>query len=323
MTSSASDTYRPTRLDLAMSRTRDIQIPFGDIALAGTLHLPDGAGPHPAIVMLQGSGPEDRDSGGYFLPIRDRFLGTGIAVLSWDKPGIGESTGDWHRHTFFDRADEAMTSLDWLRRQDEVNASRTGVWGHSQGGWIAQIVAAHDTNLAFAIINSGPGVNVIEQDLFGVEHTLRERGASDDDLRQAVEYMTRLHDAASQAVPYERLLEDVMSPARDTPGYDYFGEFDTDLWTFLISNLRAPYEPVSALERITCPVLAIFGERDTLVPVARSVRIFEEALSPAGNRDVTIEVFPGADHRIRTGDPPRFAEGYLDTMAAWLRERVG
>ncbi|HYH12199.1 MAG TPA: alpha/beta fold hydrolase [Thermomicrobiales bacterium] len=305
-----------------MSRTRDVTLPFGATTLAGTLHLPNGATPHPAIVMLQGSGPEDRDSWGYFPPIRDRFLDTGLAVLSWDKPGIGESTGDWHRQTFFDRADEAMTALAWLREQDEIDRSRTGIWGHSQGGWIAQIVAANDPDLAFAIINSGPAVNVIEQDLFGVEYTLRERGASEDDLRQAVEYMNRLHDAAGQAMPYEQLLEEVLAPSRGTPGYDYFGEFDTNLWTFLVSNLRDPYEPVSALERISCPVLAIFGERDTLVPVARSVRVFEEALSRAGNPDATIVVFPGADHRIGIGEPPAFTEGYLDTMALWLRERV-
>lgn len=306
-----------------MATTEDLRIPFGDIELAGTLHLPDGAGPYPAIVMLQGSGPDDRESWGYFPPIRDRFLDTGLAVLSWDKPGIGGSTGDWRQQTFYDRADEAMASLDWLRQQDSIDATRTGAWGHSQGGWIVQIVAANDRELAFAIINSGPGVNVVEQDLFGVEHTLRERGASDDDVRRAIEYMTRLHDAARQAMPYQRLLDEVMEPARNTPGYDYFGDADEGLWTFLVMNLNRPYEPVTALERIACPVLAIFGERDPLVPIAPSVRIHEEALSKAGNRDVTIEVFPGADHRISVGEPPRFADGYLDTMAGWLRERMG
>ena len=304
-----------------MGRTRDALIPCEDVTLAGTLHLPGDAGPYPALVMLPGSGPEDRDSGGYFPPLRERFLDTGLAVLSWDKPGVGASTGDWHRQTFFDRANEAIAALAWLRAQDEVDASRTGVWGHSQGGWVAQIVAADDPNISFAIINAGPGVNVLEQDLFGVEHTLR--GASAEDLRQAVTYMDRLHNAAISGMPYDRLRTEVMDPARDTPGFDYFGDFDADLWAFLVRNLQHPYEPVTALERITCPVLAIFGELDTLVPVATSVRIFEEALSRAGNRDATIEVFPGADHRVMTGEPSTFADGYLDTMTGWLRVRIG
>ena len=305
-----------------MSSPIDIRIPFGDIGLSGTLHTPDGRGPHPALITLQGSGPDDRNSGEYFPPIRETFLNAGLAVLSWDKPGVGESTGDWPQQTFFDRADEALAGLAWLRQHAEIDAKRTGIWGHSQGGWIAQIVAANDPITAFAIINSGPGVDALEQDLYGAEHTLRQKGASEADVEQALAYMDRLHAAAREAMTYQEFVHQIMEPACGTPGYDYFGEVDPGLWTFLVANFQRPYEPVSSLERITCPVLAIFGERDALVPVAQSVRIFEEALTKAGNPDVTIEVFPGADHRIRTGDPPEFADGYLENLATWLRSRV-
>jgi pimeloyl-ACP methyl ester carboxylesterase len=303
-----------------MPTSTDVRIPFGDVRLAGSLHLPDGAGPHPAIAMLAGSGPDDRDAWGYFTPIREAFLDAGLAVLSWDKPGIGASTGDWHAQTFFDRADEARAALAWLREQPGIDATRTGVWGHSQGGWIAQIVASRDAELAFAIINSGPGVNVEEQDLYGIAHTLSDGGTSQADVRQAHAYMERIHAAAREAMPYDAFVLEVVEPARGTPGFEYFGEVDAGMWGFLVRNFARPYEPIEALRRITCPLLAIFGERDPLVPVAESVRIFEEALTD--NRDVTIRVFPGADHRIRTGDPDGFADGYLDTMASWLRKRM-
>lgn len=305
-----------------MSSPRDIRIPFNHISLVGTLHIPARRGPHPALIMLQGSGPEDRNSGEYFPPIRETFLDAGLAVLSWDKPGVGGSTGDWHQQTFFDRADEAQARLAWLRQQAEIDASRTGFWGHSQGGWIAQIVAANDPTIAFVIINSGPGVDALEQDLYGAEHTLRQKGASDTDVQQALAYMDQLHAAAREAMPYQEFVHQIMEPGRGTPGYDYFGEVDSGLWAFLVANFQRPYEPVSSLERITCPVLAVFGEQDAFVPVAKSVRIFEEGLTKAGNPDVTIAVFTGADHRIRAGDPPEFADGYLDLMANWLRDRV-
>ncbi len=305
-----------------MPESTDVRIPFGEITLAGTLHRPNEHGPHPAIVMLAGSGPDDRDAWGYFPPIRDAFLAAGLAVLSWDKPGIGASTGAWQEQTFFDRADEAMTALDWLRERPEIDARRSGVWGHSQGGWIAQIVAAEDRRLAFAIINSGPGVSAVEQDVYGVEQTLRQHGTSDADVAQARAYMERIHDAASAAMPHEAFAREVMEPSRGTPGFDYFGDVDAALWGFLVRNLQHPYEPVTALERISCPVLAIFGERDPLVPVDESVRIFEDALAQAGNDDVTISVFADADHRIRAEDPNGFADGYLDTMTEWLRARI-
>jgi dipeptidyl aminopeptidase/acylaminoacyl peptidase len=302
--------------------TTDVHIPHGDTILAGTLHLPAGPEPRPAIAMLQGSGADDRDAWGYFPPIREAFLDAGLAVLSWDKPGIRDSTGDWHDQTFFDRADEAMAALSWLRRHPGIDAARTGVWGHSQGGWIAQIVAGSDPKLAFAIINSGPGVDVEAQDLYGIEHTLRDAGGSEADVRRARAYMARLHAAARAGMPRDVFVRDVLEPARGTPGFDYFGEVDAGMWGFLMRNLARPYDPAASLERIRCPVLAIFGERDPLVPVAESVRIFEEALARSGNDDVTIQVFPGADHRIRAGDPNGFADGYLETMATWLRERV-
>lgn len=305
-----------------MIASHQVRIPIGDDILAGTLHMPSGPGPHPALVMLQGSGPDDRDSNGYFPPIRDLFLDVGLAVLSWDKLGVGESTGDWHRQTFFDRSDEALAALDWLRARDDIDATRTGIWGHSQGGWVGPLTAARDARMAFLIVNSGPGVSVLEQDLYGVEHTLRHDGGSDTDVRQAVTYMDGIHAAAEEAMPYHQFVTRIMEPARGTSGFDYFGEVDEGLWMFLVLNLQHPYDPVSSLERITCPVLAIFGERDVLVPVERSVNIFKDALASARNNDFTIKVFPDADHRICVGDPPQFADGYLETMSRWLRDRM-
>ena len=94
-----------------MARSEPAQFEVPRATLAGTLHLPDGAGPHPAMVMLQGSGVADRESVGFFPPIRAAFLDAGVGVLSWDKPGVGESSGDWRARTLFDRADEALAAI--------------------------------------------------------------------------------------------------------------------------------------------------------------------------------------------------------------------
>ncbi len=304
--------------------TENVRIPFGDIVLAGTLHRPVTAsdGPIPALVMLQGSGPSDRESWGYFPPIRDAFLGCGVVVLSWDKPGIGESTGNWTEQTFFDRAGEAAAALRFLRTQPGIEPQRTGIWGHSQGGWIGPQVASRDSDLSFLIVNSGPGVNVHAQDLYGIEHTLRKNHASEVEIREALAFMEAMHDAAIAGMSFPEVNAALLRPAEGTAGGTYFGEISPELWRFLCLNAQKLFEPVDALEKISCPTLALFGEEDPLVPVATSIDIFEAAFARPGAPSLTVCVFPGADHRIGAGIAGEFAPGYLETMSEWLTGQV-
>lgn len=309
-----------------MAMAEEVRIPFGDITLAGTLHRPEpetaGSAPAPALVMLQGSGPDDRDSWGYFGPIRDAFLGAGLAVLSWDKPGVGQSTGAWTDQTLFDRADEAQTALRWLRAQPGIDPARTGIWGHSQGGWIGPLAASRDPDLAFLIVNSGPSVNVHAQDLFGIEHVLRADDVSEDEIAAALDFMQALHAAAVANEPYDEVNTRLLQPAAGTPAATYFGDVSADLWHFLCINSNPIFEPADALGRIRCPVLALFGERDDLVPVAISAEDFRRIFARDDAPELTIRIFPEADHRIRVGPEKEFAPGYLDTMVDWLQRQV-
>lgn len=305
-----------------MATVVPIRVRNGEVTLGGTLHLPDGAGPYPALVMLQGPGPADRDNNGYFPPIRDHFVSRGLAVLSWDKPGIGESSGDWGSQTLADRAAEALRMLGWLRDQPQVDPRRVGIWGHSQGGWVGPLAASQDPDAAFLVIHSGPGIGPMEQDFYGIEHTLRQAGHGDDVVAQAHGFIRTLHAYAERGAPLAEVTRDVLLPAEGTPWGAYFGLLDESGWRFLTVNAQQPYDPVPALERIECPALAIFGERDALVPVARSIEIFRKAFAKAGNADVTIAVFPDANHRLQVGPERSLAPGYLATMSSWILARV-
>ncbi len=309
-------------LEESMATSEEIRFTSRDRVLAGTLHRPTGLGPHPALLMLQGSGPADRDSGGYFPLIRNRFIESGLAVLSWDKPGIGGSAGDWRQQTLFDRGDEALDALGWLREQPAIDPEQIGVWGHSQGGWIAPLVASKSDDIAFVVANSGPGVTPEAQDFYGMEHTLRLNGVSEAEIEQALTWLGRLHDAAREGMPYDELAKGILEPARDTPAFSYFGEIGPEDWPFFVLNFQHPFDPVVVLEQVNCPMLAIFGELDPLVPVTESVRVYQESVKTSGNPDLTIHVFPGADHRIRVGAPLRFAPGYFETMSGWLRQHA-
>jgi uncharacterized protein len=299
----------------------ELAFAHGDATLAGTLHRPDGAGPYPAVLMLQGSGAADRDSGGFFVPIRQRLLKSGIAVLSWDKQGIGGSSGDWRRQTIPDRAEEARAALAWLRGQPEIDAERIGVWGHSQGGWVGPRVAAMEPDVACLVIHSGTGLTPAAQDHHGMEQTLRRDGASDDVVRRGHAFLHQLHVAAELAMPYAELCRTVIEPARGKPWLDYFGAVDEGLWRYFVVNAREPLEPLWALRRVACPTLAVFGDEDVLIPVEESIALLRETMG-SGSDVLTILRVPGASHRLLIGDPPAPAPGYLDHMVDWMADRL-
>jgi pimeloyl-ACP methyl ester carboxylesterase len=270
--------------------------------------------------MLQGSGPTDRDSGGYFVPLREHFLSHGLAVLSWDKPGIGESTGHWTNQTLFDRADEALAAVAWLRNDPQIDPARVGIWGQSQDGWVGQLAASQTKDLAFLIVNSGPTIPAMAQDLWGVEHTMREDRSSEQEIRGALQFVGQMHEAAGQGVLYAKVAPKFQE-VQESTGFNYFTDVGPDLWHFFIINAQRSYDPVPALSQITCPILAIDGERDSLIPVRKSAQTFESLGAQTGH-DITVRIFPGANHRITVGEPRVFAPGYLEMMTDWIWERI-
>ena len=299
----------------------DLVFPFEDVDLTGTVYLPDAEPPHPAVLMLHGSGPADRDSGDFFPPIREAFLAAGIAVFSWDKQGIGGSDGDWRNQTIPDRALEAQAAVEAVQLQPEIDPDRIGVWGHSQGGWVGPLLAAREPGIAALVIHSGTGLTPSEQDHVGMEQTLRRDGASDDEVAQGHAFLDALHAAARAGMPFADFDREVQAPARDTAGYGYFGEIDPAMWAYFVRNAAEPFDPLATLRAVRCPVLAIFGGDDVLIPVERSVNLLWETVGVA-NPDVTVRVYPGASHRLLAGNPPAYPEGYLEAMSGWLRARL-
>ncbi len=301
---------------------REVRFRHGDVALAGALYTPATAGLHPAMIMIQGSGSADRDNFGYFPPIRAHIVRHGIAVLCFDKPGTGDSSGDWRAQSLQDRADEALAAVGCLRGQDDIAPGRVGLWGFSQGGWVTPLAASLSRDIAFIIPVSGPGVSPAEQNAYDIAHNMRADGLPEEQIARGVAYVEALMDAARRKDSYERVEHAVLRAARAAPWYRYFEIPDAALWDFFLRG-DPDYDPVPALERVRCPVLAIFGECDRQLPARVSAEIFERALRRGGNPDVTVRVFPAANHGIAIADPVGLAPGYLDLMTDWLRERVG
>jgi pimeloyl-ACP methyl ester carboxylesterase len=302
--------------------TREITIAWRDIRLAGTLHLPAAPPPCPAVLMLQGGGAADRDFGGYFPPIRDAFLARGIATFSFDKPGVGGSTGDWRHYALEGGAEQAVAALDRLRAAEGIDGRRVGVWGHSQGGWLVQMLAARDPDLSFAVANSGSAIGIERQDHYGWEQTLRADGAADQDVAAALAFLRAVQEAAHRGDDFATVEERLVRAARGQSWYGYLEIEDAVDWGHERRFIQEAYEPLEALARVRCPFLAVFGALDVLMPVWESAQLCSQALRDAGNLDATVVVFPQGNHRILIAETRQFVPGYLDLLGDWALYRV-
>ena len=294
--------------------TRSLVVDVDDARLAGSLWLPADE-PLAAVLMHPGSGPSDRDNDVFFPPIRRALLAAGIAVSSFDKRGVGESTGRWEEAAIEDQADDALACLGALR--GEVRGP-VGLFGHSQGGWVV-VDAAGRGDPAFVVVSSGPGVTPGEQERYAMRAYLRNAGLEPSELKDVERFYDQVLSLVRAAVPLGearvRLDEEGHPAALRGLELPLLPESDAE-WELLTALID--YDPRPALERIAVPVLVFFGAEDPVTPVDESVAVFRQAVRPDLLR---VEVFPGAGHRLETGDPPRLAGGYLEALTSFVLGR--
>lgn len=316
--------------------TREETVHFGngDITLAGTLVLPSGSQPYPAVVLVHGSGPQRRD-----LFTARWFAGEGIAALAYDKRGVGESGGDFLKVPFMELSDDALDAIKYLKSRKEIDAKRIGVWGLSQGGWLGPLTASRSADVAFVIAVSGPGVSPGEQMIVYYANELRAEGVDEGDVREASAVRRDIWSYMSSGLRYEKTKAE-LDEARTKQWFsqasaqqdDSFGPLPTPaelskpagrsaIWF----KQEAVYDPVPALRALRVPALFLFGDRDQLIPVDESVAVIQRVLAEDKRHDFTIRVFPNVDHQMRlAGDDARGAidPDYLKTMRDWLTARV-
>lgn len=303
---------------LAGQRLRDVTFSSGDAVLAGSLAVPSQDAASAGVVMVGGSGPSDRNNDAYFPPIRRHLVDTGIAVLSYDKRGAGLSSGDWRDSTVDDLSADAMAALDFLRRQPQVRAGVTGLFGHSEGGWVVLRAAASRDDVPWVVTNSCPGTTLAVQERHALATALRQDSAQD--VSRTLVLYDQLVEAGRRDSGFAE-AQRLIDSARPSPAFaSYWSGVDNRWWGFLKRN--QDHDPIPDTLLLSCPHLAIFGGADERVAVADSIRLFSTAAChPHRHRRaaLTIEVFPGASHRIQTDSGTRLATGYLDTLTQWIK----
>jgi uncharacterized protein len=310
---------------IATDEWTSIPTPAGE--LRARIQVPEDAdSPLPGVVLVDGSGEGAADDWGEWP---DRFLGCGAVVLTHDKPGCGGSPGEWLTQTFLDRANESLAALRVLRAHAAVAGQPVGLLGFSQGGWVSLLAASLDPTLVdFVISISGPGVGTAEQERYRIERELRTRGITGDDMVEALAWIDERGRRLVAGESPDAVLADQERHAERTWYAGATQYFDNEpALGFLARNLD--FDPVPVLEQIHCPVLALHGAADTMVPVAASVAAYAKHLPTLSGDPHGIASFPGADHGLFTADPdpevPRtdqLAPGFLPMLAAFLGERA-
>lgn len=304
-------------------RQEEVHFQNGATMLHGTLFLPSGKAPHPAIIFVHGSGRATRDTFRFYA---DLFARKGVAVLIYDKRDIG-SVRATELVSAEDLAGDVVAGVALLKTRADIDARRIGLWGGSQGSGVAVKATANSTDISFLVSVSGGGVSFAELDVFQKANRLRAQGFSETEIQAATAALEKLHAyVRTRANPeqaqadltqaWENRWASVVFPSRQIPTAE---ELATWMQWRDIDGASIP-----DWERVRVPVLAFWGERDTVVPVEKSVGRIQEALGRAGNADVTIKIIPGADHNlIREPNPENMpAPEYLETFIEWTLKQA-
>jgi pimeloyl-ACP methyl ester carboxylesterase len=297
----------------------DVEFESKGIRLAGAVRRPAGGGPFPAVAFVDGSGPAERDS---FEEEAEVLAAAGFASIAWDKPGCGGSGGDWRAQSLEDRAAEALAAVACLAGQEGVDPGRIALLGASQGGWVGPLAASMSAGVAAVVSLSGSGVSPYAQEAYRVEHMLRDAGVGGDQVAEALAFFHRRAERLRRGDDLADVLAEQRSH-RDASWYPVLGDDGVVEHLGFMARIY-DHDPVPVLERVTCPVLAIWGQRDLYVPVAASAEAFAAALGRAGNGSFRLEMVRDADHGLRLPAGGGAARGpripdLMEMVVSWLR----
>jgi uncharacterized protein len=314
------------------------------VRLAATLTLPEGEGPFPAVLLLTGSGAQNRDEEylGHrpFLVLADHLTRHGIAVLRADDRGVGGSTGDFQQSSTGDFADDALAGVAYLKGRREIDPQKVGLIGHSEGGMTAPIAATRSGDVAFIVMMAGPGVGLGEAVIFQISEVMRSQGASDEDVALQAAWRRSLYSLFRQnlepaAIEAEmRRLHAALSESDKQRLNWPEGRLEFEIqrslgpwWHFALS-----YDAAETLGRVTCPVLAINGEKDMQNVSRENMEGIERALRSGGHADFVVRELPGLNHMFQaaeTGSEYEYgrieetlAPVALELITDWILERT-
>lgn len=311
-----------------IERREDVRFASGGLRLAGTLTSPATAGRHPAVILVHGSGAENRD---FILPWARFLIRRGVAVFGYDKRGVGESAGDWNAASFDALASDVVAAFEYLKTRKDIDPEQIGMIGVSQAGWIMPLAAVRANGLAFLISISGAGVTAAETTLDQARNEMTMAGMPPQAIEEILALMKLQYVYArtgqgwdAYAAAREKVAARMGNPPDTIPGtpdHPYF-RFIKQIYF---------YDPAPTLRRLQTPTLAIWGELDNNIVANKNRDAWQAALEAGGNRAHTLVILPKGNHGLFEAKVGSNAEGptlqrivpaYFTTVEQWLAKRL-
>lgn len=317
-----------------------------NVVLAGTLTYPKEGNNFPAVVMISGSGGQDRNEEllGHkpFLVISDYLTKNGIAVLRFDDRGIAQSTGDHSKATSEDFARDVLAAVEFLKDRKEIDKSKIGLIGHSEGGMIAPLAAVQSNDIAFIILMAGLGIPGDSVIYLQGELIQRAEGISEEEIQKSIKSQREIFSIVKNSNDDKKLEADLKEK--------FYAEYSTmteeeksklgDPEVYLnmqVNTIASPwfkyflrFDPAGVLEKVKCPLLAINGEKDLQVPPKENLSAIESALKKGGNNNFEVKMLPGLNHLFQTSATGKISEYgqieetispvALETMLEWIKK---
>lgn len=313
------------------------------VKLSGTLTIPTTKKPHPAVILISGSGPQDRNeeimNHKPFMVLADHLTRQGVIVLRYDDRGVGKSTGDFSKGTSYDFADDAEAAFNYLIKQKGVDKTKVGIIGHSEGGIIAPIVASRNKAVSFIILMAGPSVpgSVIIPDQ--QELILIASGENADNIKKQVqlnenivEYVSHNSDSPNLNQELSDLIEDwIKELGVEVPKSISIKNFSKQTAKSFTGDWMKTFitlSPAAYIKKVSCPILALYGENDLQVSVRANAEPMQQLL--VSHENSSVHFFPKLNHLFQTsttGSPSEYvlieetlSPDFLDFVCSWIKQ---
>jgi len=300
-----------------------------NLRLSGSLILPRGEGPFPAVVFAHGSGQETRDAS---RGLASLFVNNGIACLIFDKRGVGRSEGEHWAASFSDYANDLVAAVQLLKTLPEIKKEKIGLYGHSQGGWVVPLaISKSPGDISFAILSAANCVSPLDQHMYNGRRALTWRGVDSAVIKEVEEFRRNKYAASLGRITKEKFDTEILPAARQKDWLSKHKLTNEELGVDQFFEYNCYYDPLPALEKVKCPVLLIYGEKDNFTDSKLNYTLMLEEFQKNGNSKVTAKIFPDANHAMLftsrgwffNREMPalkKFADGYLDLLVSWVKE---
>jgi uncharacterized protein len=296
-----------------------------DVVLNGTLLKPDTAEPCPVVIVAHTSNAGTRDFDVYQHLARV-LTACGIAVFIFDRRGSGHSTGEFEIATFFDLASDILMAVDCLKLRSDIDPKYIGLWGMSQGGWIAPLAAIKSTDIAFVIAISASGVSPAEQMSYSAEFELQENGFSEEVIEQMLKLHRLVNEYYRGNTPRFEAQEKLNLYCNERWfSHTYLDDLLPEIPSVTKWYQEMDFDPIPMIQKVSVPVLLLYGETDPWVPIKQSIALWKEF----GSKRVTIHEIKDANHFMKSiaqsgirGDKGHPVDKYTEILIQWVKQEL-